>query len=174
MSNNEICFITGSCGAGKTSVLELLKSKLSKELYDFHDLDERGFKPIEGWIEGELQYFKEQAENKLKEGITTFISGFSRPAEILDPLQDNNHLKIILLHASPEVIRARIMGRYPSEESKDIFLKKHNKTVEKFADDNANYVLKLKKDFELYPIYTINTDNIGLEEVAQKIIELIK
>lgn len=63
------------------------------------------------------------------------------------------------------------MGRYPTEESKDMFFKKHNKTVEKFADDNANYALKLKKDFELYPVYTIDTDNLRLEDVAQKIIE---
>lgn len=173
MSNSKIYFITGSCGAGKTSVLELLKRKLPGELYDFHDLDERGFKPVEGWIEGELRYFKERAEKKLKEGITTFISGFSRPSDVLDPLKNNDHLKIILLHASPEIIKARIMGRYPSEESGDKFLKKHSKTVEKFADDNANYVLKLKKDFELYPIYTIDTDIMSLEEVAQKIIEFV-
>lgn len=76
MNNSKICFITGSCGVGKTSVLELLKKKLSGELYDFHDLDERGFKSEEGWIEGELKYFKEQAEDKLKKRHYNFCLRF--------------------------------------------------------------------------------------------------
>jgi len=174
MNDNNIYFISGSCGVGKTSVLSELKNNLSKELYDFHDLDERGYKSIEGWRLSELKFFKEQAEKNLEKGITTFISGFSRPAEVFDSLKENKHVTIILLHAEPETIRERIINRYPTEESKKAFFQKHNKTVEQFSDDNANYVTTFKKDFELSPTHIINTDNLSPKDVAEKIIDFIQ
>ena len=168
-----IYFITGSCGVGKTSVLRELKAALPKEKFAFHDLDERGFKSTKDWREGELKFFKAQAETDLKNGISTFISGFSRPSEVFDNTDDNNQIIMVLLHASPEVIKFRIFGRYSTKESQQIFFEKHNKTVEEFAQANADYVLTLKNDFEKFPIEIINTDNLSLIEVVEKIIKLI-
>lgn len=165
-----IYFITGVCGVGKTAVLHELKRKLPKETYDFHDLDERGYKSIDGWRLGELNYFKEQAEENLKKGITTFISGFSAPAEIFNPAGENNNIKFILLHADPETIKKRIFERYPTKEKEKEFTKKHNKTVKQFADENASYVMIFKKNIEPYTSHIIDTSNLSLENITQEII----
>lgn len=165
----KIYFITGVCGVGKTAILKALKNILSEKTYDFHDLDERGYKSVEGWRRGELNFFKKQAEENLKKGITTFISGFSIPNEIFNSPEEKDYTKIILLHADPETVKKRIFGRYSTKKEKKAFLQKHNKTVEKFADDNASYVLTLKKDLEPHAVYIIDTSDLSPEDIAQKI-----
>ncbi len=133
MMNNtkKIYFITGVCGTGKTTALSLLKNLLPKDKYDLHDLDERGVPKNGGrtWRFEETKYLISIGKENTEKGITTIISGFSRPSETKDLAPEQKNISFILLDADAKTIEQRIRGRYPTEKAVANFTDKHGKTV---------------------------------------------
>jgi len=175
-NTKKIYFITGVCGAGKTTTLTFLKSMLSKDLYDLHDLDERGVPQNGGrqWRFEETKYLISIGQENIKKGITTIISGFSRPSEIKELVPEQKNISFILLDADPDTIEKRILGRYPTEESRKKFTDKHKKTIEQFAQENINFIETIRTEAKEYGSKVINTNNKTPDIVAREMVEVVK
>lgn len=176
MANDlKIYFITGVCGSGKTTAISILKTKLAQDKYDLHDLDERGVPAGGGrpWRFEETKYFIEIGRSNTEKGITTIVSGFARPSEMEELAPGQENIKFILLYAGPDTLEKRIQGRYPTEESRLKFQNKHNKTVEKFVEENVNFTETMKNEALEYGSEIIDTNQKTPDEVAEEIIKIV-
>lgn len=171
----KIYFITGVCGSGKTTALSILKTKLSKDKYDLHDLDERGVPAGGGrpWRFAETKYWVEIGRVNAEKEITTIVSGFARPSEMEELAPNQENIKFILLYAGPDTLEKRIQGRYPTEESRLKFQNKHNKTIEKFVEENVNFTETMKKEALEYGSEIIDTNQKTPDEVVEEIIKIV-
>ncbi len=175
MENLKIYFITGVCGTGKTTVLKVLKELLPKNSFDLHDLDERGIPKNAGreWRINETKYLISVGEDNLKKGLSTVVSGFSRPSEVKDLIPTLDNVFFILLDANAETIKNRIFNRYPDEKSKKQFEDKHGKSVYKFIEENINFSETMRKEAYEYESKIIDTNNKNPDEIGQEILGLI-
>lgn len=136
---SRIHFVIGVNGVGKTSIIPYLNAMLG-EGSAIHDFDERGVPNNAGseWRRSETKHWIETGKRALDEGISTVISGYSKPKEIRAAADEVDvPVSIILLDADAETITNRILGRYPSEESLAELERTTGKTPEKFAADNV-------------------------------------
>jgi broad-specificity NMP kinase len=171
MSSN-VYFITGVNGVGKTSVMPYLRELLPTEKYDIHDFDERGVPDgaDRTWRKTELAWWLSEATKLAEKGVKTIICGFAKPEDFgesaLKPV-------LILLDASPEVIRERLIKRYTKNGVFDESQKVIGKPVNDFIAGNVYYCDVMREEFKQtsYPI--IDTTSLSSEEVAQKLFEII-
>src|SRR5262245_14696388 len=133
----KIFFVTGVVGAGKTSLMELLKTHLGSD-YEIHDFDERGVPDdvdIE-WGVAEKKYWLSLGVANLQEGISTIICGFSLPSD-----DDNRDLvKFILLELDEEALRERLMKRYSNPENVENLRRMRRMTVEESLRENVGSI----------------------------------
>jgi len=171
----KIYFITGVCGSGKTTVLSLLKNMLPKDLYDLHDLDERGVPKNGGrlWRFEETKYLISIGKENTEKEITTIISGFSRPSETKELAPEQKNISFILLYANPDTIEERIRGRYPTEESIKKFTDSRGKTIDQFVQENRNFTETMRIEAEEYGCNIINTNNKTPGEITREIIAIV-
>ena len=177
MSNTtKIYFITGVCGTGKTTVLSILKNILPKDLYDLHDLDERGVPKNGGrqWRLEETKHFISVGKENAEKGIVTIISGFFRPSEIKDIAPDQENAHFILLDADSNTVEKRIHDRYSTEESRKKFTDKHGKTVEQFVQENISFTDTIRAEAREYDNTIIDTNNKTPEMVAREVAGVVK
>ena len=173
----KIIFITGVCGSGKSSLIPYLKVRLSQKQFDVHDFDERGVPDgvDREWRLDETKHWLDLGAINAKRGISTIITGFSKPDEIRDVLSNNNiEVLFCLLDTSPNVIRKRLGGRYITEESQEEIKRVSGDTPKKFIEDNALYASELRKLCKDWDGHIINTDNLNPEEVATDIVDWVK
>lgn len=172
---SKVYFITGVCGAGKTTVILYLKSLLNNENYDIHDFDERGVPDgaDRQWRIKETEYWINHGKQNIKDDISTIICGFSNPEEIV--YSDEDNIKFILFDADDKTIKQRIGGRYKTTKSKQELKRVSGDTVEKFIKDNINFLTTLRsicqKDKRCN---IINTINKSPEKIAEQVVEIIK
>ena len=172
---SKIYFITGVCGVGKTTVIPHLKSLLNNENYDIHDFDERGVPDgaDRQWRIKETEYWINYGKQNIKDNISTIICGFSNPKEII--YSDDNNIKFILLDADDKTIRQRISERYQTAKSKQELKRVSGDTVERFIEDNINFLTTLRsiceKDKRCNIIDTINKSP---KKIAKQVVEIIK
>ena len=171
----KIYFITGVCGSGKTTALLLLKSLLPKDKYDLHDLDERGVPKGGGraWRFEETKYLISLGKQNTEKGITTVISGFSRPSETKDLAPEQKNISFILLDADSNTIEQRILGRYPTEESRAKFTEKQGKSIEQFIQENTSFTETMRREAHEYGSYIIDTNNKTPEMIAGEIFNIV-
>ena len=161
--------ITGFMGTGKTVVAIELASKLGMKFIDMDQLiEERQEMSIADiFVRYGEKYFREQ-ENKLvkelsqKENMVIATGGGTflnlNNAKIL-----NQKGKIICLYANSQTIYNRL------KEKNNRPLVKGNNIL-----DKINHLLeKRKKIYDSFP-WKINTSNLSVQEVVDKIIELLK
>lgn len=118
MSKAKIIFITGTSGAGKTTLKELLK-ELSSETIKIHDFDEVGVP------EGADHHWRIQvstdwlnyAKANRKEGIHTLIIGQTSPKEISEISSSLNipNISYGFIDISEKLIRERLTDRHWDE-----------------------------------------------------------
>ena len=171
----KIYFITGVCGAGKTTVIPHLKSLLSYKDYDIHDFDERGVpnKSDTKWRIEETKYWIDIGEKNLENGVSTIICGFSNPKEAVH--SDNDNIEFILLDADNKTIKQRISGRYQTEKSKQELLRVTGDGVEKFIKDNTSFLETLKNICEKDKRCNIvDTTSKTPKEVTKQLVKIIK
>lgn len=169
-------FVTGVTGSGKSSISKEL-NRLGYKAYDIEELDSM-FKMIrkdtredfEDYDNADIEKVKNADwvcdKNKLEELLKKqsdeimFYCGVASNNSKITPLFD----QIILLKASPEVLRKRLSSR---EETKDM-----GNTAE-----NREWILSWKDWWENQLIEqgaTVVDANGSPTEVVQKIVELIK
>ncbi len=170
----KIYFITGVCGSGKTTALSLLKNMLSTDLYDLHDLDERGVpKGGRPWRFDETKYLISLGKENAEKGVTTILSGFFRPSEMKELAPEQKNTSFILLDTDADTLEKRIQGRYPTEESRKKFSDKHGKTIEQFAQENVNFMETMRAEAKEHGNTIINTTNKTPKMVAKEIVTVV-
>lgn len=109
-----VFFITGTSGAGKTTLMEGLKS-LNLTMLDIHDFDEGGVPEgaDQRWrMERTEEWLQKAVRNRLQ-GMSTVICGVSVPQEIRSSPSFNGDLRVRygLLRAEESEIRRRLAAR---------------------------------------------------------------
>lgn len=178
--NKQIFFISGGSGAGKSTVMDLVKSKLPDFEYHIHDMDAVGVPD-----DVDEQWRIEQTENWIKEGtrnsksnIKTIIFGITRPEELhaaLDKLHvSTDMVGVFLLDANPEILRSRLERRYQVHSGIESGVIVTGKPVEQFIGDSINFARILREEAQKHGYEVINTSELEPSEVAEKVIETIK
>lgn len=170
-------FITGVSGVGKSSTMNSLIKFLPESEFNIRDFDERGVPDGGGdvWHSKETKYWLDIATTNTKQNKSTIICGFNELIRI-QAVKTEEHppIILILLNASPETLRKRLSGRYPTKESEKEIERATGTTLEKFINNCTTYLPIMYKNFikQGYPI--IETDNKTPDEIAQEIINYIK
>ncbi len=168
----KIYFISGVSGVGKTSTLNYLKKFLPIESFDVRDFDERGVPDGGGpkWHSAETANWLDTSALNVREGKSTIVCGFSEP-DIVRAVHKENHppAELILLHASTDILKKRLRGRYPTTESEKEIERSSGASLEKFVENCASYAPKLRDIFKKEKCLIIDTDDKSPEEVAHEI-----
>jgi adenylate kinase len=169
-------FITGVSGVGKTATMVSLRKLVSPVDFDIRDFDERGVPDGGGaiWHSKETKYWLDVATTNAEKGQSTIICGFNEPTRI-QAVRTEQHpmVTFILLNASSETIKKRLLGRYPTKESEKEIERASGVSLEKFIENCVTYLPIMYKKFkeEKYPI--IETDDKSPDEVAQEVVNYL-
>jgi len=168
-----IYFITGVCGAGKSTTIPYLKSLFNGKDYDIHDFDERGVPENvdRKWRMKETEYWISLGEENIKNNISTIICGFANPKEAIHNNKD--YIKFILLDADNETIKQRLGKRYCDEKGVEELKRTSGETPEEFIRANIRYTSKFRKICKQYGCKIIDTTNLTPEEVTKQIMKVI-
>lgn len=173
----KIYFISGVSGVGKSSVMKDLKDLLPQDKFNIRDFDEFGVPDGGGdaWhSNATLNWLDISAENA-KQGKSTIICGFNEPERVRKVHQAHHpSFELILLHASSETIKKRLLGRYPTKESEKEIERASGGTLEKFIENNMTYSPTMRALFEKENCFIIETDTKTPTEVAKEIADHIK
>jgi thymidylate kinase len=173
---NNVFFVIGANGIGKTTVLNFLKNKLSGNGFSAHDFDERGVPDNAGkdWRRSETEYWLSFGIENKKLNKNTVVCGFMKPEEIEETAQKlGDRPVVILLDADSDTISERIRSRYLGESSIQELFRTTNKSVEKFIEDNV-YYSNILRDSCLRNNYTIiNTTKKTVSQVAEEVARFI-
>jgi len=174
--NPAVHFISGVSGVGKSTVIKRLKTLLSAE-YEIHDFDERGVPENAGpdWHDQETLHWLEVASENAKLGKSTIIGGVMEPERFAKVYDKNSHppAQLIFLHASEDVLRQRLMGRYTTPESREDIKRASGRAYDKYIEDMVADAPGLLMAFEKAGLPVINTDTKSPEEVAREIVSLL-
>ena len=112
--SNNMYFVSGVSGVGKTTIIPFLKELLS-DTYEIHDFDERGVPDgvDHSWRKDETRQWISFGKRKAEIGVTVVICGFSNPDEIKEIINDFPNLEVItiLLDGEADVIEQRLRKR---------------------------------------------------------------
>ena len=175
---SQIYFISGVCVVGKSAVITDLKTILPPSEYDVHDFDERGVPDGGGfdWHSKETLRWLEVGGKNAANNISTIICGFQNPEEFnkLHNKEIHAPAKLLLLHASGDTIRKRLLGRYPTPESIAEINRASGEPLNQFVEDNISFAPTLRAIFEKEGAPIIDTDAKTPEEVAREIVKLLQ
>lgn len=170
--NKKVYFVSGVSGVGKTSTMEHLKKFLPESNFDIRDFDERGVPDGGGpiWHKQETANWLEVGKVNAKEDKSTVICGFNEPERIRAVWNEAYpETELILLNASGDVIRRRLLGRYPTKESEKEIERAAGKPLKEFAEECAAFAPILRDKFALEGCKIIDTDTKNPEEVAMEV-----
>ncbi len=166
-------FISGVSGVGKSSAMKSLKATLPADAFDLRDFDERGVPDGGGpaWHDAETSHWLEVAGENAKQRKSTIISGFQNPEKFKTLYDPTRHVPatLILLNASGETIRKRLLGRYPTAESVKEINRAAGMPLEQFVEQCVAFAPTLRNIFERAEAPIIETDGKTPEEIAQEI-----
>jgi len=174
----KIYFISGVCGVGKSATLKHLKNMLNPDFYNVRDLDERGVPDGGGieWLKNETRHWFEVANENSKLNKSTVICGFANP-ELFDQIykkDSDTPYQIILLNASADTIRARLVGRHDTPESVKEIERAAGVPIEQFIQNNTNFSTEFKNIFEKQKLPIVETDDKTPKEVSDEVIAIIE
>ncbi len=160
MKEPKTFFITGAEGAGKTSIIPILKKKLQN--IEVHDFDEVGvpLNPTLQWRVNTTRHWIKTAIKNQKKGISTCIVGLCFPSEVKS-LKESLFLEL------------RFCFLEVSQKERETRLRKREASQEVIAD--LEQFNQLKKEAKNIPLAKkINTSSLSVHHVAQKIIHWIE
>lgn len=160
-------FVTGVCGVGKTAVLGPLKALLGPG-FEVHDFDERGVpdNADRAWRLAETRRWADLAAENTQKNIVTIVCGFARPSE----MEEDASVGFVLLDASEETIRRRLLNRYQTPESVAEIQRASGKTVQQFVADNVEFSSVLSKEAEQFGVDIVETDSLTPKQVAKEVL----
>lgn len=166
-----VFFVTGVCGAGKSSVIPHLLNLLDHQKFAVHDFDKRGVpnNADRSWRIDETKHWLIVGFENSLQGMKTIICGFARPTELL-LLQHNEMASCILLDVDESILWGRIQGRYTNEASIKELFRATGKSVEAFIEDNANFLKTLRAECKEHRCLVIDTNLLTPEQVAIQIV----
>lgn len=153
---SRIFFITGTSGSGKSMVTELLKKRLSEQLFDIHDFDEVGVPSGADaqWRQATTEYWVARAADNAKQGKSTVVCGVVVPTEVTHAANNiQNKICFGFLKIDDALIRQRLQGRAWSEQ---------------LILDNINWAHQLEKEVRQYGGFVIDCANKNGEQVADE------
>lgn len=149
-----------------------LRKLLPQDMFDIRDFDERGVPDGGGdeWHGKETKNWLDIAAKNAMVGKSTIICGFNEPRRIKAVHSDPHpSFELILLDASPDTIRKRLRGRYPTKESEKEIERASGVTLEKFIQDCVNFLPEMRNSCEKDGCLIIETDNKLPSEIAKEI-----
>lgn len=173
---NQIFFITGVNGVGKSAIMPYLITMLPSKDFDVRDFDERGVpeKADKQWRISETQHWVDEGITLLQDKKHLVICGFVKPTDFQDiPKREGFKIIMALLDAQPEVIRQRLMRRYSPKGNFNASQTVIGKPMKDFIDGNIYTLGLLRKTFEElhYPI--IDTTYLTPEDVAKEVANIL-
>ena len=146
---------------------------LSVEKFLIHDFDARGVPDGAdlAWRRAEIRYWLGEASKAASQGIATIICGFVDP-EDFEEIDKPSDLQVqfIMLHARPEIIRARLTKLYSPEGFFDNNQKVSGIRVDNFISGNIAYAPVMLRKFELTGCLIIDTSDSNSCEVARGVL----
>lgn len=168
--------VCGASGVGKSTVLPKLRNALSAEHYVIHDGDERGVPDgaPETWRLDELKHWVEVSAKNAELGISTVICGYAQYRDFRQiDVPNAPEIKMILLHAGPDVVRKRLEGRHTYNGVFDENQKIIGMPFYEFVDLNVRASAFLSNEFSEENGTIIDTTEKTPEEVAEKVVDVI-
>lgn len=174
----KIFFITGVNGVGKSSIMPGLRALLPESDYVILDFDARGVPDNAGrdWRISETRHWISEGGKNAAEGKSTVICGFIKPSDLGEyalAQPGSPEIVLILLHAGPEIIRQRLIGRYSKDGVFDASQTVIGKPINVFIDGNVWFAEKLRDEFAEKSLPIIDTSAIGPEEAARQVADII-
>jgi len=173
----QIYFISGVSGVGKTSTIIHLKKLLPADQYDIRDFDEQGVPTGGGpqWHDGETLHWLDVANENAKNNRSTVVCGFQNPKRFRELYKKEEHIPahLILLHASGDTLRERLLNRHATPESIREINRASGVTLDKFIKDIVSFAPELLSIFQKENLPIVETSTKKPEEVAREISEAI-
>ncbi len=173
---NNVFFVIGANGVGKTTTLNFLKNKPLVSYFSVYDFDERGVpdNADSEWRKSETEYWLHLGIENKKQKKNTVICGFMKPEEIEEISQKlMEKPTVIFLDADANSISERVKSRYLNESSVKELFRATGKSVEKFIEDNIYYSNILRASCVKLGYKVIDTTGKTPEEVSKEVITFI-
>ena len=173
---NNIYFISGVNGVGKSSVMPYLRNLLPKDKYTVVDFDSRGVPDgaDHAWRIEEARHWVELGTEANTEGKELIVCGFVKPNDFVDINNSSTpEVKILVLDADADTIKKRLVGRYTKDGIFDENQKVIGKPISEFIDGNVWYAQQMREESKEDGLPVIETSHINSEEVAKKLSELL-
>lgn len=173
---NNVFFVIGANGVGKTTVLNLLKEQLLVSSFSTYDFDERGVpdNADKDWRRSETEYWLSLGIENKKLNKNTVVCGFMKPEEIEEMTKKLGDKPIVIfLDADADTISERIRGRYLDETLVKELFRATGKSVEKFIEDNIYYSNILRKDCLQHTYEAVDTTGKAQGQVLGEVIAII-
>ena len=170
---NNVFFVIGANGVGKTTVLNFLKKQLAGDVFSVYDFDERGVpdNADKDWRRSETEYWLSLGIENKKLNKNTVVCGFMKPEEIEEVTEKLGDKPIVIfLDADANTISERIRSRYLNESSINELFRATGKSVEKFIEDNIYYLNILRKSCLQNNYKIIETTKKSPEQVAKEVL----
>lgn len=156
-----IIFITGTSGAGKTTLRELLTAHLPPQHFVVYDVDQNGVpsNADQQWRQSITNYWLTKAHENALQNKSTIICGVTVPAEVLE-LSKCSKIPIYfgLIKIADTIIRQRLQQRNCNDQ---------------LIHDNLNWAHYLEKQVRDQPHHIIieNNGNLPPEKMIDVFIE---
>ena len=172
LSPANIFLIIGSNGVGKSTLIPLLKSRLSNNFH-LYDFDERGVpnNADRTWRQSEMFHWLELGRKNLESNISTVVCGFIKPNEIVEASGKLGvHPQICLLDVDETNLKERLLSRYQNDKNIKELMRTTSKTVDKFIEDNVHASLFLRKTSQEYFFHILDTNQLTPALVAEDVL----
>lgn len=166
-------FVSGVNGVGKSTLIPHLTALLPAEKYVVYDFDKRGVPDgaDNTWRKTEIQYWLEEAKRNTQDDRATVVCGFAKKTDF-EP--ERSDVEIIVLDASPEIIRQRLTKRYTKNGIFDETQKVIGKSVNDFINGNVWYAKKMKDECKEADCPIVDTSTKTPEQVAWEVVAIIQ
>lgn len=165
-------FVSGVNGVGKSTLIPHLRALLPADKYAVYDFDKRGVPDgaDHSWRKNEIKYWLEESARNAVEGKETVVCGFTKKTDF----EPGAEVEVIVLDATPEIIRERLVKRYTKDGVFDETQKVIGKPVNEFIEGNVWYADKMRTECGAAGCPIVDTSAISPEEVASTVAALIQ